>query len=66
MENQVENTEETLNVKGIILLLGVIFGGLISIVTHGGILPFIIGGCIGLIVAIVFISACLPHKSHDR
>lgn len=66
MENQVENTEKELNVKGIIMLLGVIFGGLISTVTHGGIVPFIVGASIGLIVAIVFISTCLPHKSHDR
>ncbi len=65
MENQVENNEE-LNDKGLILIIGTIFGALISIVTTGTLLGFIIGGAIGLIFAIFFISAFLPHKPHDR
>lgn len=65
MENQVEKNEN-LNVKGIILLLGTIFGGLISIIACGTFLGFISGAIIGLIIAIVFISVLLPHKPHDR
>ncbi len=65
MENQVEKNE-TLNVKGIILLLGTVFGALISIITNGTFLGFIGGAVIGLVLAIVFISVILPHKPHDR
>ena len=65
MENQVEKNE-TLNVKGIILLLGVVFGGLISIITCGTFMGFITGIIVGLIVAILFVSFALPFKSHDR
>lgn len=65
MENQVENNEN-LNVKGIILLLGTIFGGLISIIASGTFLGFISGVVIGLILAIFFVSVILPFKPHDR
>lgn len=65
MENQVEN-KDTLNVKGIILILGTIFGGILSLITTGGIPAFILGASIGLVVAVLFISFFLPHKSHDR
>ncbi|NGM65542.1 hypothetical protein [Sphingobacterium sp. SGR-19] len=65
MENQVENNEN-LNVKGIILLLGTVFGGLISIIACGTFLGFISGLVIGLIFAIFFISVILPHKPSDR
>jgi len=65
MENQVENNE-TVNVKGIILLLGTIFGGLISIVACGTFLGFVSGVVIGLVFAIFFISVILPHKESDR
>ncbi|QBQ42907.1 hypothetical protein [Sphingobacterium psychroaquaticum] len=65
MENQVEKNE-TVNAKGIILLLGTIFGGLISIVTCGTFLGFITGIIVGLVFAIFFVSVFLPHKSHDR
>lgn len=65
MENQVEKNE-TVNAKGIILLLGTIFGGLISIVTCGTFLGFITGIIVGLVFAIFFVSVFLPHKPHDR
>lgn len=65
MENQVENNVN-LNVKGIILLIGTIFGGLISIVTSGTFLGFISGLVIGFIFAIFFVSVLLPHKPSDR
>lgn len=65
MENQIEKNEN-LNVSGIILLLGTVFGGLISIISCGTFLGFISGLVIGLIFAIVFISVFLPHKPHDR
>lgn len=65
MENQVEKNE-TINVKGIIILLGSVFGALISIVTCGTFSGFITGIIVGLIFATFFISAFLPHKPHDR
>lgn len=65
MENQVENNEN-LNVKGIILLLGTIFGALISIIVKGTFLGFIGGLVIGFVLAVFFISVILPHKPSDR
>jgi prolipoprotein diacylglyceryltransferase len=64
MENQVN--EQPLNVKGLILLIGTIFGALISF-AKGGTLLSIVGGLVGgLIVAAIFISLFLPHKESDR
>jgi len=64
MENQVN--EQPLNVKGLILLIGTIFGALIAFATCGSFLS-IIGGLVGgLIAATVFISLILPHKESDR
>jgi len=65
MENQVDNNEK-LNDKGLILIIGTVFGALISIITTGTLLGFIGGAFIGLIFAIFFVSAFLPHKPHDR
>lgn len=65
MENQIENNEN-LNVKGIILLLGTVFGALISIIVSGTFLGFISGLVIGLIFAVFFVSVILPHKPSDR
>lgn len=65
MENQVENNE-SLNEKSLILLIGTIFGALISIVACGTFLGFLAGTVIGLVFAIFFISVFLPHKPHDR
>lgn len=64
MENQVN--EQPLNVKGLILLIGTIFGALISFAKAGTFLS-IVGGLVGgLIVATIFISLFLPHKESDR
>ncbi|WDF68806.1 hypothetical protein PQ465_00125 [Sphingobacterium oryzagri] len=65
MENQVEKNE-TLDVKGIIVLVGTVFGALISIVVSGTFLGFISGIVVGLIFAIFFVSVLLPHKPSDR
>ena len=65
MENQVENNEK-INVKGIILLSGIIFGVLISLICSGSFLGGVAGAVAGLIVAVIFISVGLPHKPHDR
>lgn len=65
MENQVEETK-ALNVKGLILLIGTVFGALISFAANGTALS-IVGGLIGgLILAATFNSFLLPHKPHDR
>ena len=64
MENQVN--DQPLNVKGLILLIGTIFGALISFATCGSLLS-IIGGLVGgLIIATFFITVILPHKESDR
>lgn len=64
MENQVN--DQPLNVKGLILLIGTIFGALISFAACGSLLS-IIGGLIGgAIIASIFVSVILPHKESDR
>jgi uncharacterized membrane protein YgaE (UPF0421/DUF939 family) len=65
MENQVTETK-SLNVKGLILLIGVIFGALISFAANDTFLSIIGGAVVGLIIAILFNSYILPQKPHDR
>ncbi len=65
MENQVEKNE-TIDAKSIILLVGTVFGALISTVVSGTFLGFIGGIVIGLIFAIFFVSVLLPEKPSDR
>lgn len=65
MENQVNDTQP-LNAKGLILLIGTVFGALIAFASCGSFLS-IIGGLVGgLIFATFFISVLLPQKTHDR
>jgi nicotinamide riboside transporter PnuC len=65
MENQINETKP-LNVKGLILLIGTIFGALISFASCGTPLS-IVGGLVGgLIFAIIFVTFLLPFKQHDR
>ena len=64
MENQVN--DQPLNVKGLILLIGTIFGALISFASCGSFLSLIGGLVGGLIFAIIFISIILPYKERDR
>ncbi|TJZ62103.1 hypothetical protein FAZ15_06225 [Sphingobacterium olei] len=65
MENQVTETK-SLNVKSLILLIGVIFGALISFAANDTFLSIIGGAVVGLIIAILFNSYILPQKPHDR
>ncbi|GGE11932.1 MULTISPECIES: hypothetical protein [Sphingobacterium] len=65
MENQIENSNEV-NVKGIILLVGTILGALTAWVATETFLGIITGLVGGLIFAIIFITALLPNKTHDR
>lgn len=65
MENQI-NESKPLNVKGLITLIGAIFGALIAFVVCGSALS-IIGGLVGgLILAAFFNAVLLPQKTHDR
>lgn len=65
MENQV-NDAQPINVKGLILLIGTVFGALIAFASCGTFLS-VIGGLIGgLIFAVFFNSVLLPQKTHDR
>ncbi|MGJ1198226.1 hypothetical protein ACR777_04900 [Sphingobacterium spiritivorum] len=67
MENHIENTEETaLNVPGLIILIGVIFGALIVLAWNLSILGAIGGAIGGFIFAVIFISFLLKGKPHDR
>lgn len=64
MENQVN--EQPLNVKGLILLIGTIFGALTAYASCGSFLS-IVGGLVGgLVAATIFISVFLPYKESDR
>jgi len=65
MENQIEKNEE-LNVKGIVLLLGAVFGALVSVPACGTFSGVLTGAVVGFALAIVFNVAILPHKPHDR
>jgi len=65
MEKQFEKENE-INVKGIILLAGIILGGLTAWIAKGTFLGLIGGTVGGLVFAIVFITALLPNKPHDR
>lgn len=65
MENQV-NDAQPINAKGLILLIGTIFGALISFASNGTFLSIIGGLVVGLIFAIFFNSVLLPQKTHDR
>ncbi|WP_140937065.1 hypothetical protein [Sphingobacterium lumbrici] len=65
MENQATETK-SLNVKSVILLIGVIFGALISFAANETFLSIIGGAVVGLIIAILFNSYILPQKPHDR
>ncbi len=64
MENQLN--DQPLNVKGLILLIGTIFGALTAFASCGTFLS-LIGGLIGgLIVASLFNTVILPYKESDR
>jgi len=65
MQNQIEKTE-ALNVKGIVLLLGTVFGVLVSIPACGTFSGVLTGAVVGFALAVVFNIAILPHKPHDR
>lgn len=65
MENQINETKP-LNVKGLILLIGVVFGALIALAAYGTVLSTLGGVIGGLIFAAIFIAYLLPHKPHDR
>lgn len=65
MENQINETKP-LNAKGLILVIGVVFGALISFAANGTPLSILTGLIGGLVLAIIFNTFLLPHKSHDR
>lgn len=65
MENQI-NESKPVNVKGLVLLIGVVFGAFVSYAANGT-FASIIGGLVGgLILAVFFNSVILPQKPHDR
>jgi hypothetical protein len=66
MENQLNETEQPLNVKGIILLVGAVFSGLIATIVSGTVTGVITGVIIGLLFAIFFINVLLPYRGSDR
>jgi len=65
MENHIEK-KETLNAKGVVLLLGAVFGALVSVPACGTFSGVLTGAAVGFALAIVFNIAILPHKPHDR
>lgn len=64
MENQVN--DKPLNAQGFILLIGTIFGAIISFAVVGTFLSIIAGLIGGLIIASIFNTIILPHKESDR
>jgi len=65
MQNQIEE-KEALNAKGVVLLLGALFGGLVSVVACGTFSGVLAGAAVGFALAIGFNIVALPHKPHDR
>ncbi|MCI0921554.1 hypothetical protein [Sphingobacterium rhinopitheci] len=65
MENQLKETE-SLNVKGIILLVAAVFSALIASVACGTFLSIIGGAVVGLVFAVFFNSVLLPQRESDR
>jgi len=65
MENQIEK-KEALNAKGAVMLLGAVFGGLVSAVSCGTFSGVLTGAVVGFALAIGFNIFVLPHKPHDR
>lgn len=66
MENQVENNTCAPSPKGLIVLIGVIFGALISFTANETFLSIIGGAVIGLIIAAFFNSFLYAQTPHDR
>lgn len=64
MENQVN--EQPLNVKGLIILIGTVFGALIAFAVCSTFLSIIAGLIGGFIAANVFNGVFLPYKESDR
>lgn len=62
MENQVDETKP-LNVKGLILIIGTVFGALISFAANGTALSILGGIIVGLIIATVFNSFFFAPKT---
>lgn len=65
MKNQVKNSDQ-LNVQGLTVLIGVVFGAITAAVASGTFVGILIGAVIGLVTAIIFNTALLPQKPHDR
>ena len=54
------------NVKGLIVLIGAVFGALIGGLTQESFVATIVGLIVGLIFAAFFTSVLLKDKPHDR
>ena len=59
MENQVENSACAPNPKGLIVLIGVIFGALISFTANETFLSIIGGAVVGLVIAGIIVIALI-------
>jgi len=66
MENQVEQKACQPNVKGLIILVGVVFAAVISFVANGTLVSLIGGAIFGLVFAIFFNTVLLKHRESDR
>jgi len=65
MENQIENSKP-MNVRGIILLVGAVLGALTAWLASGTFLGVLTGLIGGFVFGVIFVTALLPHKPHDR
>lgn len=65
MAHQTQESD-TLDAKGLILLIGTVFGAIISFAVNGTFLSIIGGLVFGLILAVFFNTVLLPQKPHDR
>jgi ABC-type uncharacterized transport system permease subunit len=61
-----EATSGEVNVKGLIFLIGAVFGALIGGLTQESFVAVIVGLIVGLVFAAFFTSVLLKDKPHDR
>jgi len=66
-QKHIEEIEtKEVNVKGLIFLIGAVFGTLIGGLTQESFVAAVVGLIVGLIVAAIYTSVLLKDKPHDR
>jgi membrane associated rhomboid family serine protease len=65
-QKHIEEGTSEVNVKGLIILIGTVFGALIGGLTQESFVAAIVGLIVGLIFAAFFATVLLKDTPHDR